>query len=179
MEGFEYNVSTLLRQDVGAESRHEVRVNDPLDLDLAVATPITGALRLTRTNFGVLARAKLKGQLLLECDRCLASYPDVVDVDFTEEYLPVVDVATGRPVQSKRSDETFSVSANHIVDLTEAARQHFLLAIPMHRVCREDCSGLCQTCGVNLNMTKCRCAQDAENPLSVLATLLAESEIKS
>jgi DUF177 domain-containing protein len=39
-----------------------------------------------------------------------------------------------------------------------------LLALPMHAVCREDCKGLCGSCGQNLNEGECRCAVDRVDP---------------
>src|SRR5579872_6421516 len=122
MEGLEFNVSTLLQQVVGESADYEVAVDEALDLDGIIARLITGPVRLTRTNFGILAHATLDARLGLECDRCLDPYEARVKVDFSEEYLPVIDVSTGRPVQSERADETFLISPNHIVDLTEATR---------------------------------------------------------
>jgi len=179
MDGLEFNVSTLLRQDVGVFTDHVVETADSLDLDGLVTRHIAGRIRLTRTNFGVLAHARLDTALDLECDRCLDQYETHVLADFSEEYLPVIDVSTGRPVQSERSDETFFISPNHIVDLTEAARQYTLLAVPMHRICRNDCRGLCAICGVNKNTTNCTCAVVLDSPLSALAVLLTDADKES
>lgn len=175
MEGLEYNVSNLLRRDIGTNAGYTVEISKPAGFDDLEASRILGWVRLTRTNFGILAKADLTALVALECDRCLDVFGAEVHVAFAEEYLPVVDVSTGRPVQSERTDETFFISPNHIVDLTEAARQHILLAVPMHRICRDGCRGLCATCGVNRNRQECGCHEVFESPLSALGALWAES----
>jgi uncharacterized protein len=175
MDSLEFNVSTLLQQDVGATLTDDIAVQNPLELEGVTVNRVLGSARLTRTNFGILARAKLTAVVTVECDRCLSPYDAAIDVDFSEEFLPVVDVATGRPVQSERIDETFLISPNHVVDLTEAARQHILLALPMHSLCREDCQGLCPTCGINRNTDHCDCTEESEGPFSVLSALLKDS----
>jgi uncharacterized protein len=38
------------------------------------------------------------------------------------------------------------------------------MAVPMKPLCREDCRGLCPTCGEDLNVTACGCAAEAADP---------------
>jgi uncharacterized protein len=177
MEAFEFNVSHLLRLAIGSKVKHRIATDETLELDdRASSLRIHGSVELMRTNFGIFARAQLDSEVQLECDRCLEVYRDNVATRFEEEYLPVIDVSSGRPVQSERTDETFFISPNHIVDLTEAARQHLLLAIPMHTVCSEDCRGLCPTCGTNLNLGQCGCVDEEEHPFAAIAVLLTDRE---
>jgi uncharacterized protein len=44
------------------------------------------------------------------------------------------------------------------IDLGPAVREQWLLAVPHFPVCREDCKGLCPTCGAELNVASCGCA---------------------
>ena len=50
------------------------------------------------------------------------------------------------------------------IDLEPLVREQVLLALPMHAVCREDCKGLCGTCGKNLNEGECGCAPSQVDP---------------
>lgn len=43
------------------------------------------------------------------------------------------------------------------VDVTPDIREDVLLALPAYPVCREECRGLCPTCGKNLNSGSCSC----------------------
>jgi len=43
------------------------------------------------------------------------------------------------------------------IDLGEMVREQMHLALPLRRLCREDCGGLCPSCGVNRNIESCDC----------------------
>ncbi len=45
----------------------------------------------------------------------------------------------------------------HSLDLRPAVREVWLLAAPVFLQCREDCRGLCATCGIDLNNDTCDC----------------------
>jgi uncharacterized protein len=38
------------------------------------------------------------------------------------------------------------------------------MAVPMKALCDEDCAGLCQKCGQNLNQGKCDCPAEEIDP---------------
>src|SRR5579884_190526 len=172
MEGLEFNVAHLLQSPIGSNTRRDILVREPFRFEDISVSELRGSVELLRTNFGILGRADVASLIDLQCDRCLEPFRSEIRFAFAEEYLPVIDVSTGRPVQSERTDETFFISPKHVVDLTEAARQHLLLAAPMHRLCREECLGLCPTCGTNRNVESCRCSEETESPFSELAALL-------
>ena len=41
---------------------------------------------------------------------------------------------------------------------------NILLTLPIKRLCKEDCKGLCQQCGNNLNLSTCQCDNDDIDP---------------
>ena len=44
-------------------------------------------------------------------------------------------------------------------------RDDLILSHPEQYLCKEDCRGLCQNCGVDLNVTKCNCRKErSKNP---------------
>ncbi|MEW5848692.1 MAG: DUF177 domain-containing protein [Myxococcota bacterium] len=56
------------------------------------------------------------------------------------------------------------------VDVAAILREHTLLELPMTPLCREDCKGLCQSCGADLNAGPCACPPSGGDPrLAVLA----------
>ena len=62
---------------------------------------------------------------------------------------------------------------HHVIDLTEAICQYALLAAPMKPLCHNDCAGLCQKCGHNLNKGPCACpTQEIDSRWSELTNLL-------
>jgi len=75
------------------------------------------------------------------CSRCGADFDfTVTDADFT--------------VSVEIDEET------EFVDLTDELRQCILLALPTYPVCRNDCRGVCATCGKNLNEGSCTCVHE-------------------
>lgn len=172
----QFNVSQFLKSDVGDTRSYDFEADEPIDLDDASATEVTGHVKFTMTNFGVVAAARAHAILHLTCARCLEPFETPVDIVFEEEYQPSIDIASGLPVTAPRNEAAFEISANHTIDLTEALRQNLLLSIELVPVCRADCAGLCPTCGVNRNMEQCACppAEDS-SPFAMLQGLLGAS----
>ena len=98
------------------------------------------------------------------CDRCLA--PLELPVDRTVSHTVVREV-------NGEDDETFLVAENGCVELEELATNDILPELPQRYLCREDCRGLCPTCGKNLNEGPCGCREDSGDPrMDVLRRLL-------
>jgi len=57
------------------------------------------------------------------------------------------------------------------VDLNEIIRQEVEFFIPVKMVCGDDCRGLCQTCGENLNLSSCSCVQEGDHRWSALKNI--------
>jgi uncharacterized protein len=146
-----WNVAGLLGEDPGAARVHEVE-GARIDLgDLRLAEPVAGHVRLVRTNRGILASADLHGALALECSRCLRDVSVPVDVRFQEEYLPALDLATGRPLPVDDEPEVLRLTDHHELDLETPVREGLQLGEPIAPLCRPDCPGLCVVCGGRLD----------------------------
>lgn len=171
----QFNVSQLLQDSFGATRTYDVS-DEAIDLDDSVARDVRGHVKFTHTNFGIMAHVDADAELDLTCARCLEGFQGTEHVDFTEEYRPTIDILTGQPWgEDAHSDTVFEITENHIVDLTEALRQHLLLAMDLIPICREDCRGLCPTCGVNLNNETCQCPPpEATNPFAALQGLFGD-----
>lgn len=179
METLQYNVSQLLKSDVGTTRSYDLESDEHMDLDDGGATAIRGRLKVTLTNFGILASVEATADLELTCARCLETFDLPADIKFQEEYQPLIDVATGLPSTTPRIDTAFSISQNHTIDLREAIRQHLLLSIELVPVCKSECKGLCPECGVNLNEEACKCPpQEDSSPFAVLQGLLTTDSDK-
>ena len=147
-----YNVASLLRSAPGTERRYDV---DDVRLDIApdlqLAEPINGEVRLSRTGRSVLARAHLTTAIEGYCSRCLTAVVAPIKVDIEEEALPSIDIDTGLPVDTDQEPDTLRLDDHHELDLAEPVREAISLAEPITLLCREECRGLCPTCGVDLN----------------------------
>jgi len=166
VDALSYNVASLLRASAGTENRYPVE-NVQLDVadDLTLAQPINGEVRLSRTGRSVFVRAHLSTAVEGLCARCLTTVVAPVDVDIEEEALPSIDIDTGLPVDYQDEPDALRIDDHHELDLTEPVREAISLAEPITLLCREDCRGLCPTCGIDLNtVTEHSHTEDAIDP---------------
>lgn len=146
-----WNVAGLLADDIGADRQYPV---DGVTIEASdgpsLASPLTGAVRLVRTNRGIVADAALSTSLALECSRCLKPVVVPLDLRIDEEFLPSLDLATGQPVPADDEPDAWRLTDHHEVDLLEPVREALILAEPFAPLCRRDCLGLCISCGLPL-----------------------------
>lgn len=114
---------------------------------------------------GVLATGTATTTWTAECRRCTVPIDGRMTVSFREDFVP--DAVEG---------ETYPIR-HESVDLEEVAREAILLDLPLAPLCREECAGLCPTCGADLNDGACSCAPQAVDPRwSVLGALAIEQQ---
>ena len=123
----------------------------------------------------------VRGHLRLKtsgpCARCLADTPLVMDQELDLFFLPESgavsepDDEEGAELQDRDLVVTFY--RGDTLDLGAVVREHVLLAQPMKRLCRQDCKGVCPTCGADRNLTQCGCPEEvaSKTPFSSLALL--------
>jgi uncharacterized protein len=147
-----WNVAGLLGDSVGSVRTIDVAdVTIDLPEDLELAAPIRGQVRLIRTNRGILAEARLATSLAGECARCLRPVTTPIDVVLEEEYLPSVDLTSGRPVDTETEPDALRLTDHHELDLEPSVRDAISLAEPIAPLDRPDCPGLCVVCGLPLD----------------------------
>jgi uncharacterized protein len=150
------NVSQLLQESVGATREYDIDADAEIIGD-GNEYNIKGSCRLLRTQRSILVKCNLNAEVELTCNRCLGRFRHPLKIKFEEEYLPTVDIHNGADLPPPEDAGLFTIDEQHNIDPTEAIRQYALLAVPMKALCDEDCAGLCQTCGHNLNQGKCDC----------------------
>lgn len=86
------------------------------------------------------------------CRRCLADIDAMTRTEVRELYqLTVTD------------PDAFPVIGDQI-DLTSMVREAVELDLAMAPLCRDDCAGLCPTCGIDLNLESCACQPAPMDP---------------
>ena len=125
--------------------------------------------RLHKVNHGVLLQGNFSLQLTTSCRRCLQEVPTPVSVPFTLNLVSrtwLEDQESGLRDEDERSERAASFrleSADEesfdgkIIDFEPILREQLLLSLPMYVVCRDDCRGLCSSCGQDLNERPCSC----------------------
>ncbi len=176
MDAMLFNVAQLMKSSVGTSFVTDFQEEDELSLDddLKLVGPLEGHVRMRRTNQGLLVDGQVDLTLELTCTRCLKHFEQPMHVKFEELFYPTVDVLTGVPLPAFEEDEVFPIDDHHLLDLTEAVRQNTLTNLPMVTICQEDCQGLCDQCGKDLNLGPCACKPEVDTRMSILEQLLKE-----
>lgn len=108
---------------------------------------------LEKTSREILLKANVLAAASWECDRCVVPFRGQVESGFQTYYVPEgTDIARFDP-----ADVQVIPGGSNVIDISDDVRQSILLSVPLKRVCREDCKGLCPHCGKNLNETRCGC----------------------
>ncbi len=111
-------------------------------IGVPAGSPILLGLKLEAVVEGILVTGAAEVRLAGECSRCLSP------VSFTEEIT--VQELFLFPDKELEDDEASRVEAE-MIDLEPVLRDAVVLDLPFIPLCREDCAGLCPTCGADLN----------------------------
>jgi len=131
-----------------------------LDSKLRQVSPLraAGSAALVSASLGaVRIQGRLSVEMEAECDRCLepAGYP--IKADFDLYYEPMAHIARAEEVEIGARETEVGFYEGDGLELKEILRERVLLALPMQRVCRQDCKGICPVCGQNRNQRDCSC----------------------
>jgi uncharacterized protein len=109
------------------------------------------------------------------CSRCLESYDATVDAPVETRLVPAP--ARGEERELGLDDLETDVYDHDQIDLNALLETETTLGLPMKPLCREECRGLCPTCGASRNAAPCDCAPAADprwSPLKGLADRLSK-----
>jgi uncharacterized protein len=136
-----FNVGFLLNQPFGAS--RDIHFDYPkIRLSDLEFSSFQGVVYLSRTPQGLLARCEFSANLSIECVRCLVDFVQPLRTSFSELFA----------FTTRGMDESgLVVPEDGNIDLEPIVYEYLLLEVPINPVCREDCKGLCDVCGGNLN----------------------------
>ena len=134
-------INDIPKDGITLEEKQDAAALDLARDDLKFVTPVSLSAFLTRDKDDVYAHVKASGRIEAVCGRCLAAYT----IDFDKEF-----------------DFSYDVKGKNILDLTDDIRAEIILEYPIKPLCRENCKGLCQVCGKNLNEGDCGHTPDAQ-----------------
>lgn len=98
----------------------------------------------------------VEGEVVLPCRRCLVD----ARAAMSEEAHVIFSQAGDR----EDDPDVFELDPGaRELDLKPAVRELWLLHAPGYPLCREDCKGLCPTCGADLNAGPCDCPPQTDS----------------
>jgi uncharacterized protein len=130
---------------------------------------VEGVANVGRTPQGLIIQGKFGGKILLECVRCLEDFEKQINWEFAELFAFKEENIT---------ESELLVPEDSHIDLQELVREFAILEIPIKPLCSEDCQGLCQECGQNLNLGDCGHLPEIDSPFLALKGLFENNPDK-
>ena len=125
-----------------------------IGLDGRFRSVVKVEVKLDKSLRQILLQAKMWAEAEFVCDRCLDNFSWQMDKKYSMIYIQgdrsTIDLKKGEEIQVLSADMNF-------IDLDEDVRQYVILTVPPKLLCKEDCPGICPTCGVNKNNESCTC----------------------
>jgi uncharacterized protein len=110
---------------------------------------------LTKFDDQMILEASTISDARFTCDRCGVDYQRNVESKYKMVYMFT------NVVDSKQEADITYLSPDTInINITDDIRDYLILAVPMKKLCKEDCKGLCYKCGTDLNKGSCNCTKD-------------------
>jgi uncharacterized protein len=122
------------------------------DAEVVDGTPVVVDVIVESLSDGLTVNGEVRTTWSGTCRRCLGPATGELVADVQELYQV-------RPT----SEEAFPFDGEQL-DLRPMVRELVLMELPAAPVCREDCAGICPTCGADRNVAPCDCAEAEGDP---------------
>ena len=140
------------------------------------SAPIKTSLTASRIGNMIEVKGKFNAEVRLTCSRCLNEYETTLKSHFNLTYVSQL------PKEGEDAEqEEIEISAQEMgliyfqgdeINLQDGIQEQVVMAFPIRALCRENCQGLCPTCGADLNQGECGCQRKpAHDKFAVLKNL--------
>ncbi|OFI07691.1 hypothetical protein CLOACE_00390 [Clostridium acetireducens DSM 10703] len=142
----------VLKKDIDLELKKDILFDGSENIKFLDTIKLKGSV----SKMGNLLHleAKINTNVELSCSRCLSKFPYKIDLNIVEEFSNC---------KKCEDEDVISIECDEI-DIAEVIMNNIIMALPIKRLCKENCKGLCQQCGTNLNYSKCNCKDDDVDP---------------
>ncbi len=124
---------------------------------------VEATIRLRVSGKAIQVHGWVHTGLDLQCCRCLKRFSCPVTPQIDVTLFAETDVAFEEDIELGNEDLETSFFSEDEIDLSGPIREQIILNIPYKALCHEECRGLCQRCGANLNEGDCGCERQARN----------------
>ena len=145
-------------QNEGEEKQVNYKL-DIADIDIDGVFPF-------RTPIDVTATAKNRASLVSLSIRACFSYSrscDRCSTDFIREMDMLFEHKLAQTLVDDGNDD-YIETPDFKLELDDIVISDILLSLPQKNLCKDDCKGLCQICGKNLNEGDCSCDKREIDP---------------
>ena len=160
MSSLTFDIRSLESRAVQVDA--QLPADDPIweegDPKPASAVHVTGRLSPAGRPGLFYWHGRIEGDVSMPCRRCLTDTTAHVSDDAHLIFAEAGDEETDDP-------DVYQLDPKgRELDLRPAIREEWVIAAPTYLLCREDCKGLCPTCGINLNNNeRCNCPPQTDS----------------
>ncbi len=128
-------------------------------------TPVSLVGEITNRAGIVMLSAVAAFDFTALCDRCAC--------EFTKKMRVPVEHILVSKLSGEDKDE-FIVVPPEGLDIERLTLEDIYLYLPSKILCKEDCKGVCPSCGADLNQGSCHCKKEVDPRLEALLSMLDE-----
>lgn len=159
-----------LRPLLAGERLLEIDYELPLDIHTEDTTSFLWGTRfpsplkvkgnITNTAGYMRMTLSLSADYIAQCARCLAPVEGQFSLNLEKTVAP--KNLLGDITDDKLDD--YAIIEDGFLDMDEQLLEQLEMEFPLRFLCKDDCKGLCQRCGKNLNEGSCSCSQKEFDP---------------
>lgn len=114
--------------------------------DFEISKPLVFNGEVKCSNDIITIIGNIKGSVDMQCSRCLKIFSHNIDLDICEEFTN----------NSDKEDDSIILFEDDLY-LSEVIVNNVISTLPIKKLCKKECKGLCHKCGVDLNLETCKC----------------------
>jgi uncharacterized protein len=138
------------------EGTHHYNLDEPIEsvgLEEPFFDKVNVNISLQKLHNQIVLETELLLNAHFECDRCVSDFDSTLETKYQAVYL----FGNNTDEDGDSLNVTYLPKDASEIVLDNDIRDYALLAVPMKKLCKEDCKGLCPECGKNLNEGICNC----------------------
>jgi len=121
-----------------------------------VKKPIQGKGRIYFTSDGMFLNLTAEALIESSCSRCLKDFEETLQMKLNYE------IVSSKKAEEMDQEEDILVVDQDVMDLEKVIIEELIMKAPMKPLCKEDCKGICNSCGQNLEEGSCNCTPREE-----------------
>ncbi len=141
-----------------SDGSHQFRFVEPVN-SIGLESPFEGNIEvdveINKVHNQLILDSSILVNTVFECDRCTASFSRPLRAEYEMVYMLRVE-----PVETESDNIAYLSAEADSIDISDDVKDFAILAVPMKKLCSEECKGLCSRCGKNLNEGDCSCSKN-------------------
>ncbi len=142
-------------------SAYPVLVEAQKSGDCVFRSPVSITLSLIQEFGHIRVDGAVSVEVAHSCSRCLSEFSRDISSRFKAYYTRSASQKSEDEVELSEEDLISVTYQGDEIDFSDEIAEQILLELPIKPLCSDDCSGLCSTCGADLNLNQCSCETDS------------------